>query len=88
MKKTIIIFIVSLVLSCTPNGGIHETVYRVDFCDGTTAFAVGYTVTTINDVYVVKSISNNSIFDANQVRGIYPKETGIVWNPYKKSLEE
>ena len=88
MEKIIIIFIVSLFLSCTPNSGIHETVYRVDFCDGTTAFVVGYTVTTINDVYVVKSISNNSIFDANQVRGIYPKETGTVWNPYKKSLKE
>lgn len=88
MKKTLTILIAFLVLSCAPNSGIHETIYRVEFLDGTTVSVVGYTVTSINDVYVVKSISNNSIFDAKQVRGIYPEETGSVWNPCRKSLGE
>lgn len=82
MKRMLIIIIACVAISCSR--GIHETIYQVDFIDGTTTSVVGYSVTTINSHYVVKSVYNNSIFEIKQVKGIYPKEIGVIWNPAKK----
>lgn len=82
MKKLLIIFIILCGVSC--NSMIHETEYEIKFTDGTTTTVVGYSVTTINNHYVVKSVNNNSIFDKSKVVGIYPKEVGYIWNPINK----
>lgn len=79
MKKLLIILITLCGISC--NSAIHETKYEVKFTDGTTKTVVGYSVTTIGKHYVVKSVTNNSMFDKSKVVGIYPKEVGYIWNP-------
>lgn len=81
MKRLLIILIVLCGVSC--NSAIHETEYEVKFTDGATTTVVGYSVTTIKNHYIVKSVYNNSIFDKSKVVGIYPKEVGYIWNPIK-----
>ncbi len=82
MKKFLISFIVFvLVVIASCNSSIHETTYEVKFVDGTTILVVGYEVTTIGKHYVVKSVNNNSMFNKEDVQGIYPKEIGEIWNP-------
>lgn len=79
MKKLFIILTTLCGVSC--NSAIHETEYEVKFTDGTTTTVAGYSVTTIKNHYVVKSVNNNSIFDNSKVVGIYPKDVGYIWNP-------
>lgn len=79
MKKLLIILTTLCGVSC--NSAIHETKYEVKFTDGTTTTVVGYSVTTLKNYYVVKSVNNNSIFDKSKVVGIYPKDVGYIWNP-------
>lgn len=82
MKEILISFIVFiLVIIASCNSSIHETTYEVKFNDGTTILVVGYEVTTIGKHYVVKSVNNNSMFNKEEVQGIYPKEIGEIWNP-------
>lgn len=86
MKKLLISIIAFLAISC--NEGIHETIYRVEFIDGKTVSVVGYDVNVFNSYYVVKSVNNNSIFNKEQVKGIYPEEVGAIWNPIKNEKYE
>lgn len=79
MKRLLKLFIAVCFVSC--NSAIHETVYEVRFTDGKIISVVGYSVSTIGNHYVVKSVNNNSLFDKSKVVGIYPKEVGCVWNP-------
>jgi hypothetical protein len=81
MKKLLIILIALCGVSC--NSMIHETKYEVKFTDGTATTVVGYSVTAINDRYVVKSVNHDSMFDKSKVVGIYPKEVNYIWNPIK-----
>lgn len=86
MRKLLVSIVAFLAISC--NGGIHETIYRVEFIDGKTVSVVGYDVNVFESYYVVKSVNNNSVFDKEQVRGIYPEEVGVIWNPIKNEKYE
>lgn len=86
MKKLLLSIVVFLAISC--NEGIHETIYRVEFINGKTFSVVGYDVSVFESYCVVKSVNNNSVFEKEQVRGIYPEEVGVIWNPIKNEKYE
>lgn len=73
MKKLFILLISCLfIVSC--NCGIKETIYKVEFIDGTYQLVVGYEVWESKSDYNIRAIHNNSIFNRTQVKGVYPLE--------------
>lgn len=73
MKKLFVLLVSCLfIVSC--NCGVKETIYKVEFIDGTYQLVVGYEVGTSASYYNVRSIHNNSIFNRDQVKGVYPLE--------------
>lgn len=83
MKKLILIISTLIIVSC--NSSIHETEYEVKFINGTSMTVVGYSISNHKGFYEVHSIHNNSIFNKEQIVGIYPKEIGYIWNPIIKN---
>lgn len=81
MKKLLIILIALCGISC--NSAIHETVYKIEFNDGTSVLAAGYDVNTTDSHYIVQSVYNDSMFDKTQVKAIYPETIVTLWNPLK-----
>lgn len=72
MKRLVVMFLVLCIISC--NSGIHETIYKVEFIDGSSASSSGYSVSSINGCFVIKSLYNNSVFRREDVRAIYPEK--------------
>ena len=73
MKKLFILLVSCLfIVSC--NSGIKETIYKVEFIDGTYQLVVGYEVRVNKSYYDIPAIHNNSVFNHDQVKGVYPLE--------------
>lgn len=73
MKKLFILLVSCLfIVSC--NCEIKETIYKVEFIDGTYQLVVGYEVWVNKSDYIIRAIHNNSTFNRDQVKGVYPLE--------------
>lgn len=78
------LFIVAVAFCATAcNSGLHETVYKIEFNDGTSVLAAGYAVNATDSHYIVQSVYNDSMFDKTQVKAIYPETIVTLWNPLK-----
>ena len=79
-----ILFIVAVAFCATAcNSGLHETVYKIEFNDGTSVLAAGYDVNATDSHYIVQSVYNDSMFDKTQVKAIYPETIVTLRNPKK-----
>lgn len=73
MKK-LFVLLVSCLFMVSCNCGVKETIYKVEFIDGTYQLVVGYEVWVSKSDYNIQAIHNNSAFNRDQVKGVYPLE--------------